>query len=540
MNGIDKSFHLVWLIFLFILPHETDLIGQVNFQKTYGHTDGNEANAVISTNDGGYAIAGWYDVDGLFSAEFYLVVTDAVGDTLWTKTYGSASEANAHSINGSGNEGYSLMQTEDDGFLFIGERHFVTGGQSDAYVIKVSNDGTLEWSKIYGGLDNDYGYKAIQTDDGDYVIAGFTESFGSGVRDMYLFKIDSQGEVLWNKTYGGDSIDAAFDMLETPEGGYLLVGYTFSFSGSSDVYVICTDENGEPLWQKTYGGELNDIGHSIQQSQEGGYLICGETESYGQGEADFYVIKIDSDGNLEWSNAYGGQDYETGRSITQSSSGDYSIVGSTRSFGKGREDVFMVIIDQLGNLRWAHTFGGMLDDAGRSIQTTDDGGYIIAGFTKSYGAGFSDMYLIKTDSNGNSGCEQESNNTISTEANSQETIVSSTVSEGITFIIPNTRVGNTSTRASDPCEISSIDDLTPSDDEFILYPNPVNDVLTIESESSLAATQGHLNIYNGLGQIVMTQQLTSNTVDISAISQGIYVVKLQIDNSSFSYKLLKN
>ncbi len=536
-------YHIVNVASLLLISLSTlsiELIGQVTFQKTYGHIDGNEANSVIATEAGGYAIAGWYDVDGLFSAEFYLVATDAVGDTLWTQTYGSAAEGNAHSVNGSGNEGYHLMQTDDGGFLFVGERHFVAGGQSDAYVIKLSRTGKHEWSKIYGGLDNDYGYKAIQTEDGGYVIGGFTESYGSGIRDMYLFKIDSLGELLWHKTYGGDSIDAAFDLTETDDGGFVLVGYTFSFSGSSDVYAIRTDALGQIIWQKTYGGELNDIGHSIIRSQEGGYLIAGETESYGQGGADLYLIKIDTAGGVEWSSAHGGDDYDTGRSITQSSNGDYAVAGYTRSIGAGGEDAYIAAFDNQGNLRWVKTFGGQSDDQGRSILGTEDGGYIMAGYTKSYGAGFSDMYLIKTESNGESSCEQDDMEMQSVQASTLETLVTSAISEGMTVITPSTRVGNTSTQISDPCEISSTEESIHGESGYTLVPNPATDRVTITPLDDAGSVHGHASIYNSLGQRVLSQQLSSHRLDLSDILPGIYMVILQIEHQTFSYTLVKN
>ena len=494
MKNLVKVIALAWLIFTLSAAFGTHLLCQEVFQKTYGHVNGNEANSVTQTRDGGYAVAGWYDVDGLFSAEFYLVLIDSAGDTLWTKTYGSSSEANAHILNGSGNEGYHLMQTKDNGFLFTGERHFVTGGQSDAYVIKLSEDGTLEWSKIYGGLDNDYGYKAIETDDG-YVIGGFTESFGSGIRDMYLFKIDSIGNVLWNKSFGGDSIDAAFDLIQTDDEGFILVGYTFSFSESSDIYLIHTDKNGELLWEKSYGGNSNDIGFSITQSQDGGYIICGESESFGVGEADLYVIKIDVNGTLEWSNTYGGEGFDTGRSITQSSTGEYCVAGHTRSFGEGGEDAYLIILDEDGNLLRAKTFGGELDDAARSITTTLDGGYLICGYTKSFGAGFSDMYLIKTDNDGKSCCcDQESNNSITTLANTDVNSVTSSISEGMTVIVPNTRTGKTSTQLSNPCEISSTEDLL----------------------------------------------VSNNSIHIKNLLKGVYILNVTIDQQTHSFKILKN
>lgn len=245
------------------------LNAQSGFQKSFRSVDGSQANTVIKTHNGGYALAGWYDVDGLFSAEFFLIVTDAAGDTLWMRTYGKKSDTSSFAQNGSGNEGYHLVQTPDGGFMFIGERHEIAGGTSDVYAVRIDPDGQLLWSRMYGGQENEYGLSVMQSADGNFVVGGFTESHGAGIRDMLLFKVDDTGDTLWTRTYGGESIDAAMATKATDDGGYVLAGYTFSYgAGSSDVYVIRTDSVGNVIWQKTFGGTLNDIGHDVIQTTD--------------------------------------------------------------------------------------------------------------------------------------------------------------------------------------------------------------------------------------------------------------------------------
>ena len=190
------------LFFIFLsLCVVTGLSSQSVFQKVFGSTNGSQGNAIISTTSGGYAIAGWYDVSGLFSAEFYLVNMDAAGDTLWTKSFGKRADTTSFAQNGSGNEGYHVVQTMDGGFLFVGERHEIAGGTSDAYAVRINPPGELLWSRMYGGDDNEYGVSVVQSADGNFVIGGFTETFGAGIRDMLLFKIDAEGDTMWTKTY---------------------------------------------------------------------------------------------------------------------------------------------------------------------------------------------------------------------------------------------------------------------------------------------------------------------------------------------------
>jgi len=540
MRQISKIIWVFIVVIIFCLNNSS--VAQVTFQKTYGNINGNEANTVILTNSGGYGMAGWYDVEGLFSAEFYLIITDVAGDTLWTRTYGEKSDTTINIVNGSGNEGYSLTQTSDNGFLFVGERHAFAGGQSDAYAVRLDNEGELLWAKTYGGGDNDYAYAVSETDDGGFVMAGFTESYGAGIRDMYLFKTDNTGELDWARTYGGTSIDAAFDMQQTADGGFILVGYTFSFSGSSDIYVIRTDATGEVLWQKTYGGALNDIGHAILQTEDGGFIICGETESFGVENIDAYLVKIDEDGIVEWSKAYGGEEFEAGKSIAISNDGGYVFVGYTRSFGAGGEDLYLVKTDGVGELVWTKIFGGEFDDSAQSIKSTADNGYVMTGYTKSFGTGFSDVYLIKTDDLGDSGCEQGTGNTQVTDVLTIETSITSIVQDGGGVLEPNTIAGYTNTGISDPCDFVDAVEALDKNPMFQIYPNPAMNYLTIETNEQSTLKRIQVTIYDMLGREVQSFKLNggNDTIDVSLLPKGIFILNVFVDGESFSYKFLKD
>ena len=165
------------------------------------------------------------------------------------------------------------------------------------------------------------------------------------------------------------------------------------------MYLVKTDSSGQNQWQKTFGGPKRDVGMSLQQTEDNGYIICGYTSSYGSGDWDVYLIKTDSSGNLKWEKTFGGSERDAGYSILQTADGGYVLCGYTKSFGSGDRDVYLLKIDPSGNKQWQETYGGTDFDVGLSVQQTPDGEYVICGETKSYGSGNKDVYLIKTNSN---------------------------------------------------------------------------------------------------------------------------------------------
>jgi hypothetical protein len=203
----------------------------------------------------------------------------------------------------------------------------------------------------------------------------------------------------WNKTFGGSSADFATSVKQTSDGGYILAGYTFSFgSGESDFWLVKTDSSGGHEWNRTFGGDSYDFASSVQQTSDGGYILAGHTYSFGAGVSDFWLVKTDSSGNLEWDQTFGGSDSEFAYSVQQTFDGGYVIAGYTNSFGFGG-DFWFVKTDSSGNHEWNRTFGGSDFDQVHSVQQTSDGGYILAGYTNSFGSG-GDFWVIKTDSSG--------------------------------------------------------------------------------------------------------------------------------------------
>jgi len=364
---------------------------QISFERTYGGFFDDDGYSVTQTNDGGYIIVGYTYSFGASLTDVYLIRTDEVGDTLWTRMFGGPGY----------DDGYSVAQTSYGGYVVTGYTGSFGAGGPDVYLIKTDGAGDTVGTRTYGGPSDDYGYSVQQTADGGYIIAGYTASYGVGGIDVYLIKTDSVGDTAWTRTFGGPSDDFGRSVEQTADGGYIIAGHTWSFgAGLADVYLIKTDAAGDTAWTRTFGGSEWDFGHSVQQTADGGYIIAGYTYSFGAGNSDVYLIKTDGAGDTIRTRTFGGSSDDFGRSVDWTAGGGYIIAGYTDSFGAGYDDVYLIKTNGSGDTLWTRTYGGPDYERGRSVKQTADGGYIITGFTTSSGAGAYDVYLIKTDADG--------------------------------------------------------------------------------------------------------------------------------------------
>jgi hypothetical protein len=362
------------------------------WSRAFGGSSADWGSSVQPTADGGYIIVGATASYGAGSYDVYLIKTDAEGNQQWFKTFGGSSA----------DYGSSVQQAADGGYIIAGNTDSYGAGRSDVYLIKTDADGNKQWSRTFGGSALDDGYAVAQTDDGGYIIVGGTDSYGAGYTDVYLIKVDTDGELQWDTTLGGSSADWGSSVQPTAHGGYIIVGATASYgAGSYDVYLIKTDAEGNQQWFKTFGGSSADYGFSVQPTDDGGYIIAGNTYSFGAGGSDVYLIKVSERGHQQWFKTFGGSDDDGAYSVQQTSDGGFIIAGWTESWGAGATDVYLIKTDDDGNEQWSKTIGGLHSDYASSVQQAADGGYIITGWTRSYGAGGGDLYLIKTDANGN-------------------------------------------------------------------------------------------------------------------------------------------
>jgi len=357
------------------------------WNKTYGGTGTDFAYSVVQTGDGGYALAGETRSYGAGFADFWLVKTDSSGNMQWNKTYG-----------GTGTDvAYSVVQTGDGGYALAGQTDSYGGGGMNFWLVKTDSSGNMQWNKTYVGTGLDEAYSMVQTGDGGYALAGDTTSYGPGDRDFWLVKTDSSGNIQWNKTYGGASSDLASSVVQTGDGGYALAGYTdfYTIPGLADFWLVKTDSSGNMQWNKTYGGAGSDVAQSVVQTGDGGYALAGYTRSYGAGSYNFWLVKTDSSGNIQWNKTYVGAAFDVASSVVQTGDGGYALAGQTDSYGAGISDFRLVKTDSSGNMQWNKTYGGAGTDVASSMVQTGDGGYALAGGTDSYGAGSYDFWLIK-------------------------------------------------------------------------------------------------------------------------------------------------
>jgi hypothetical protein len=369
---------------------KTDANGDSLWTRTFGGVNDEEAYTVQLTSDGGYIICGYTKNFNLGGRDVYLIKTDANGDSIWTRTFGGVND----------DEGRSVQQTSEGGYVIGGYTKSFGAGKSDFYLIKTDANGTLTWSKTFGGANDDGAYSIQQTTDGGFVIAGYTTI--SGNRDAYIIKTDKKGNGLWSKNFGGVNDQVCYSVQETTDGGYIALGYSANTVNSiSCGYLLKIDANGNNLWTKKFFDTGDTEGSNIQTTTDGGYIIVGNTNTFGAGNYDIYLIKTNKTGSILWKKTYGGADYDQGSSVLQTSDGGYAVLGVTQSFGAGGRDIYLIKTNSKGDTLWTRTYGGTDYEQGNSIQQTSDGGYIIGGYTISFGVGGQGAsYLIKTDSIG--------------------------------------------------------------------------------------------------------------------------------------------
>lgn len=337
--------------------------------------------SVQQLTDGGYIITGYKVIDD-YNYDVLLIKTDMNGDTIWSKTYGGYVR----------NEGRSVQQTTDQGFIICGYTYNTYYECKNFYLIKTDANGDTLWTKTYGGQYNSIGESVQQTLDGGYIMTGRIVLDNS---EIYLIKTNSSGDTLWTKTYGGQYDDIGNSVQQTTDGGYIITGRTNKIISSSQICLVKTDQNGDTIWTKAFGGEYLDEGYSVQQTIDGGYIITG-TNDINTGWVGLYLIKTDENGDELWSKIY---DDRIGVSSLQTLDGGYIITGLIWSDSTGT-DVMLSKTDDTGEIIWTKNYGGNEWDCGYSVQLTSDNGYIVAGVINQVFPDHGDVYLIKTDSDG--------------------------------------------------------------------------------------------------------------------------------------------
>lgn len=478
----------------------SDAHGIITFERIFGTQFDDGASSFVQTADKGYILVGSTTKQNQNYTDVYVIRTDKYGKVLWSNTYGGNYDDGASDV----------VQTPDSNFVIVGTSSSFGAGQAQVYLLKIDEDGNKIWEKTFGENKDVAASNIRNTTDGDFIITGNTKDTPDNSRDALLLKVDKNGILLWKKHYGTSDGESAVGITLTSDGGYIFTGSDANgSSGDFNVYCVKTDADGNALWTKTYGGPNWEGGSTIITTQDGGYMISGYTVSYGAGAEDGFLVKIDKDGNEQWHNAYGYVHNDRFSSVVQMPDGGYLASGSTVNYftvNYTYTDAYFVRTDADGNLVWSKTYGSDKNDNVGRILKADDGAYVTLGNTNSYGQS-QDFYFLKINENG----------------------MITGVSENKKPQLP----GSFSLRQN--------------------YPNPFNPSTKINF-SILAKNSGEshvvLKIYNLLGQEVSTlmnkelpsgnYSVTFNTEKLGGVqlSSGIYFYRLTADNYSETKKMV--
>jgi predicted secreted protein len=356
------------------------------WRSTFGGPGFDVGNSIIETKNGGLVVAGRTNSWGAGGYDCWLISMDSKGRERWNQTYG-----------GPGNdEAMAVLETSDGGLIFAGGTDSQGMGNFDAWLMKTDSLGEEIWNRTFGGSGYDWAYSLQKTKDGGYIILGETESFGSGGKDAWLIRTDGEGDELWNRTYGGANDDGGRSAKGTEDGGFIITGFTESFgAGGSDLWLLKTDSEGAEVWNVTYGGSRDDVGEAVGQTPGGGYVVAGGASAPLDGKAsagDAWLIITDPDGKAIRGKIFSvgdlGKDIAT--AVQATADGGYIIGGWSSAGGLYS---WLLKTDGSGTKEWDITFGGSGREEGSSVLVAEDGGYVTCGWTIS--SGNTDLLVVK-------------------------------------------------------------------------------------------------------------------------------------------------
>ena len=395
-----------FIIIVCVLLYSSFILAGEPWIIAFGGPKPDNAYSVKQTQDGGYIIAGSTQSFGAGGMDIWVLKLDSAKKLEWQKTYGQKKS----------DEAYAIQQTHDGGYVVAGVTKSSGVGHSDIWVLRLNSFGNLIWQNTYGTKNTEIGEgdRSIhETDDGGFILAGTIIYDASkdlnklSHSDIWVLKLNASGAIVWQNAYGASLMNVARSIEPTRDKGYILAGYAVSFSffkgGNRDFLVLKLDSSGKIRWEKTYGGKDADEAYSIQQAQDGGYIVAGGTKSFGTGNYDYWVLKLDSSGEVSWQKAYGGKEIDIARNIIQTHDGGYLVSGTTNSFGAGQDDFLLLKLDSSGKVLWQKVYGEKDSEGIFSAAQTNDEGYILAGYTDSFGAGKTDALLLKLEEYGATG-----------------------------------------------------------------------------------------------------------------------------------------
>ncbi|MBB4807624.1 hypothetical protein HNP38_002930 [Chryseobacterium defluvii] len=397
----------------------------IQWQVTLGGSEFDYAQDIQKTTDGGYIMVGFSnstdnDITGNHGGEdCWVVKLNSSGAVQWQKSFGGSSD----------DRGLSIKQTSDGGYIISGSTFSIDGdvtenqGASDYWILKLDSLGNMQWQKTYGNSLEDYARDIWQTADGGYIVAGDSAS------DIWILKLNSLGNLQWQKTLGGSGQESLKGIQETADNGFIISCWSNSNNGDvtgnhggDDFWIVKLTSSGNIQWQKSLGGSGTDYAMDLNQTADGGYIIAGSSNSINgdvtqnYGDSDYWIVKTDSSGNIQWQKSYGGSNEDIAMSIRQTSDGGYIVAGYSNEYPWSNlhgTNYWIIKLNSSGTLQWENTLGGAARDEPVGIHETSDGGFIIGGYTASSGNGKVDYWAVKLAYPTTLGISEVKNNLIS-------------------------------------------------------------------------------------------------------------------------------
>ncbi|MEI8204162.1 MAG: T9SS type A sorting domain-containing protein [Bacteroidota bacterium] len=480
-----------------------------------------------------------------------------------------------------------IQQTNDGGYIVAGYSSSSNGdltgnhGGYDVWVVKLNAMGSIQWQKNYGGSEHDYAFSIQQTIDGGYIVGGTTESndgdvvgnHGSfTVPDFWILRLDQSGNLLWQKCLGGSGAETCNSIRQTNDGGYILAGETDGSTdgdvtvnhGDIDYWIVKLGASGNIQWQKSLGGSGRETPYSIIQTNDGGYIVAGESNNCNGNHGDFdaWIVKLDTSGNIQWEKSLGGSSIDASYSIRQTSGGGYIVAGNTlsnngdvsgnHSIAGPYGDGWVVKLNASGTIQWQKCLGGSFDDWANSIWQTNEGGYIVACITKSQDQDVSgnhdttsnywDYWAVKLNNTGNIQWQKCLGGSDADEVYSvQQTSDEGFIFAGSTYSINGDVTGNHGGEDFWIVKLNPFNAINETNQliTFTVSPNPATDNLHIQLPQDYSTAE--IKIYNLLGQIQQTMQVSSaeSAINIAALARGAYMIELRNDKNISRAKFIK-
>ena len=395
-NFVRHASIVVGMIFVLSwLACEVNAAPFEQWNRTFGGVAEDWANSVQQTSDGGYVIAGQLkslsrDIRLPGNIDASIIKTDGNGSVQWERTFGNPFDDDKANY---------IQETRDRGYILAGSTSAIgygAGSDIDAWLIKTDMNGSQMWKKTFPGEKDAIANAVKQTTDGGYVIAG-KYSYGTDISSAFIIKTDDNGTQIWSKTFG--EINEAKSVWQTMDGGYILAGFRRlsldAWNTQTDASLIKVDINGDKQWSKEFGGKKDDIINSVQQTSDKGYVMAGNTRSSGEGGSDAWLIRINDKGDGQWRKTFGGTGDDSINSVLETRDEGFILAGSTDLYGTGKTDALFIKTDKNGTQQWSKILGGKDSDWVLSAQETSEEEFILAGVTYSYGNGSADSWLIK-------------------------------------------------------------------------------------------------------------------------------------------------